>query len=92
MSLVYEIAEALSRAKAPKSPVAIAVKIFIRQRKKVPMETYLSFTDIATVLKTPTRTIYHLHKEGKGPKCTKIGRTFRVSQSDFEAWLEANAQ
>lgn len=56
------------------------------------METYLSFTEIAAVLNTPTRTIYHLHKEGKGPKCTKIGRTFRVSQTDFDAWLEANAQ
>jgi excisionase family DNA binding protein len=56
------------------------------------METYLSFTEIAAVLNTPTRTIYHLHKEGKGPKCTKIGRAFRVSQTDFDAWLEANAQ
>lgn len=56
------------------------------------MDSYLSFSDIATLLNTPTRTIYHLHKVGKGPKCSKIGRTFRVSQADFESWLESNSQ
>ncbi len=54
------------------------------------MEKYLSFTQIADELGVPARTIYHLNQIGKGPKCFKVGRTFRVASKDYEAWLAEN--
>lgn len=54
------------------------------------MEKYMSFAQIAEQLGVPTRTIYHLNQSGKGPRCLRVGRTFRVAQKDFDAWLAEN--
>jgi predicted DNA-binding transcriptional regulator AlpA len=59
-------------------------------KRKFQMEKYLSFTQIADELGVPARTIYHLNQIGKGPKCFKVGRTFRVASKDYEAWLAEN--
>jgi excisionase family DNA binding protein len=56
------------------------------------MTRYLSFDEIADVLGVPVRTIYFLNQQGKGPKTLKVGRTFRVSESDFEAWRNENSK
>lgn len=54
------------------------------------MKKYLSFSEIAERLGVPARTVYHLHATGRGPKCNKIGRTFRVSEQSFAEWLSQN--
>ena len=56
------------------------------------MTKFLNFKDLATELGIPLRTIYHLNKEGLGPKCHKVGRTFLVSREDFDTWLADQKQ
>lgn len=51
------------------------------------MSSYLTFQQIADNLQIPIRSIYQYNKQGVGPKTTKIGRHFRVLESDYEAWL-----
>jgi excisionase family DNA binding protein len=53
---------------------------------------YLNFEEISKELGIPLRTVYHLNQKGLGPKCHKIGRTFLVARSDYEAWLKATEQ
>ena len=55
------------------------------------MTSYLSFEDIARELGVPVRTVYFLNQKGLGPKTLKVGRAFRVSQSDFDSWREGNS-
>jgi excisionase family DNA binding protein len=55
------------------------------------MEKYLSFTEIAELLGIPARTVYHLNQAGDGPKAVRVGRAFRVAQSDLESWLKNNS-
>ncbi len=56
------------------------------------MSDYLNFEDIAKELGIPLRTVYHLNKQGRGPKCHKIGRTYLVSRENYGIWLQANEQ
>jgi excisionase family DNA binding protein len=56
------------------------------------MTKFLNFKDLATELGIPLRTIYHLNKEGLGPKCHKVGRTFLVSREDFDTWMADQKQ
>jgi excisionase family DNA binding protein len=56
------------------------------------MEKYMSFYEIAERLGVPARTVYHLNAVGRGPKCSKIGRAYRVSERSFAEWLAENEQ
>jgi excisionase family DNA binding protein len=46
------------------------------------------YQELAVLLDVPLNTMYRLRKQGKGPRTQVIGRHFRVSKADLEAWLE----
>jgi len=46
------------------------------------------YQELSVLLNIPLNTLYQLRKEGRGPKTQMIGRHFRVSRQDLEAWLE----
>ncbi len=50
--------------------------------------SYLTINEMAEILKIPARTIQYLIQKGEGPEAVKIGRTLRVSQTAFEAWIK----
>ncbi len=51
------------------------------------MEKHYSYTEIAEMLKVPISTLYLFKKEGTGPHTLRVGRHFRVSESDLKDWL-----
>jgi predicted DNA-binding transcriptional regulator AlpA len=53
---------------------------------------FLKLEDIAQDLGMSVRTLYHLNRNGLGPKCLKIGRTFLVSKDDYANWLRSCEQ
>lgn len=52
------------------------------------MEIHFTYTEIAEKLGVPLSTLYEYRKQGTGPKTVRIGRHFRVSESELEQWLE----
>lgn len=54
------------------------------------MEKHYSYTEISEMLKVPISTLYQYKKEGTGPHTARIGRHFRVSESDLKVWLASN--
>jgi excisionase family DNA binding protein len=46
------------------------------------------YQELAVLLDIPLNTLYQLRKEGRGPRTQVIGRHFRVSKDDLQAWLE----
>jgi excisionase family DNA binding protein len=46
------------------------------------------YQELSVLLNIPLNTLYQLRKEGRGPKTQIIGRHFRVSRQDLEAWLK----
>jgi len=47
----------------------------------------LTTEDVLGCLKVNARTLYRLIRSGELP-AVRIGRQWRIRQSDFEAWLE----
>jgi excisionase family DNA binding protein len=54
------------------------------------MEKHYSYTEIAEKLNVPISTLYLYKKEGTGPHTVRVGRHFRVSESDLNVWLATN--
>lgn len=50
-------------------------------------QTFLTTEDLLGCLKVNARTVYRLIRSGELP-AVRIGRQWRIRQSDFEAWLE----
>jgi excisionase family DNA binding protein len=46
------------------------------------------YQELAVLLNIPLNTMYRLRKQGGGPRTQVIGRHFRVSKEDLDAWLE----
>ena len=55
-------------------------------------EKWMTLSDVAEASSLARSTVYYLHKEGKGPKFSRLGRNIRVKRSDFDAWFEANRE
>ena len=53
-------------------------------------EQWMKLSDVADEARLALSTVYYLHKEGKGPKFSRLGRNVRVSRSDFNEWFETN--
>lgn len=48
---------------------------------------FLTTEDVLGCLKVNARTVYRLIRSGELP-AVRIGRQWRIRQTDFEAWLE----
>lgn len=55
-------------------------------------EQWMKLSDVAEASSLALSTVYYLHKEGKGPKFSRLGRNIRVKRSDFDEWFEANRE
>ena len=55
-------------------------------------EEWMTLSDVASEARLPLSTVYYLHKEGKGPKFSRLGRNVRIRRSDFNAWFDANRE
>lgn len=49
--------------------------------------SYLTISEMSTILKIPVRTIQYLIQKGEGPEAIRVGRTIRVSEIAFEKWI-----
>lgn len=49
--------------------------------------SYLTVSEMSTILKIPVRTIQYLIQKGEGPEAIRVGRTIRVSEIAFEKWI-----
>ena len=58
----------------------------IHFRSHMPVEAYLTPTDVLQRLRVNSRTLYRLMGEGQLP-AVRIGRQWRVRPSDFDLWL-----
>ena len=56
-------------------------------RSHVPVEAYLTPSDVLDRLRVNARTLYRLMGEGNLP-AVRIGRQWRVRPSDFDLWLQ----
>ena len=52
---------------------------------------WLSFEDIADDLGIAVQTLYNRRSRGEGPRAHKIGNKLRVRRSDYNEWLELQA-
>jgi hypothetical protein len=52
----------------------------------------LPIADVGLYLDVPLSTIDLLRKQGKGPRCFRIGRRLYVLQSDLRSWLAQMAE
>ena len=52
----------------------------------------MKLSDVAAEAQLPVRTVYYLHRSGKGPKTVRLGRHLRVRRSDYEVWLSAQEE
>ena len=55
------------------------------------LETFLSETQLADLLKVSKRSIQRWRVEGRGPRFRRHGSAVRYALSDALAWSEANA-
>ena len=55
-------------------------------------EQWMKLSDVAEAASLALSTVYYLHKEGKGPKFSRLGRNIRVKRSDFDEWFESNRE
>jgi predicted DNA-binding transcriptional regulator AlpA len=55
-------------------------------------EQWMKLSDVADEARLALSTVYYLHKEGKGPKFSRLGRNIRVKRSDFDEWFESNRE
>jgi excisionase family DNA binding protein len=53
------------------------------------MEQHYSYMEIAEKLNVPISTLYLYKKDGTGPKTRRVGRHFRVSETDLNIWLDS---
>ncbi len=53
-------------------------------------EPWMKLSDVADASGLALSTIYYLHKTGKGPRFSRLGRNIRVKRSDFDEWFESN--
>ena len=53
-------------------------------------EPWMKLSDVADEARLALSTVYYLHKEGKGPKFSRLGRNVRIKRSDFNEWFEQN--
>jgi excisionase family DNA binding protein len=53
------------------------------------MEQHYSYMEIAERLGMPISTLYLYKKQGTGPNTKKVGRHFRVSETDLNNWLDS---
>lgn len=51
------------------------------------MPEYLTTTEVAALLRTPSETVRYWRHVGKGPKSFKVGRRVLYSESDVFAWI-----
>jgi excisionase family DNA binding protein len=56
------------------------------------MNKHHTFSEISAILDIPLSTMYKFHRDGLGPKTVHLGRHFRVSESDLDAWLKTNSK
>lgn len=50
----------------------------------------LSFKWISEKYGIPLSSLYLYNRQGRGPKCVRIGRHFRVSEEALDEWLSSN--
>jgi excisionase family DNA binding protein len=55
--------------------------------RQIETARFLTTEDVLGCLKVNARTLYRLIRSGELP-AVRIGRQWRIRQSDFEAWLE----
>ena len=55
-------------------------------------EQWMKLSDVADEARLALSTVYYLHKVGRGPKFSRLGRSVRVTRSDFNEWFEANRE
>ena len=48
----------------------------------------LSFKWISQNYGVPLSSLYLYNRQGRGPKCVRIGRHYRVSQDSLNEWLD----
>lgn len=55
-------------------------------------EKWMTLSDVAEASSLALSTVYYLHAHGRGPKYSRLGRSVRVTRSDFNEWFEANRE
>lgn len=55
-------------------------------------EKWMKLSDVAAEAQMALSTVYYLHKTGKGPNFSRLGRNIRVKRSDFDEWFESNRE
>jgi len=55
-------------------------------------EPWMKLSDVAEESQMALSTVYYLHKHGRGPKFSRLGRSIRVKRSDFNEWFETNRE
>ena len=56
------------------------------------LDPLLSIEDLAEYLGVPVATIYDWRVDGKGPCGVRVGRHVKFTQSDVQAWIEAQRE
>jgi predicted DNA-binding transcriptional regulator AlpA len=51
------------------------------------MQEQFSFKRISEEYNVPLSSLYLYHRQGRGPKCVRIGRHLRVSEDALREWL-----
>ena len=54
------------------------------------MPEQMSFKRISEIYGIPLSSLYLYNREGRGPKCVRIGRHFRVSPEALDEWLASS--
>lgn len=56
-----------------------------------PADEWLSLVQISDELRVPIRTLYNRRSRGDFARAYRIGKHVRVKRSDYEAWIESQA-
>ncbi len=55
-------------------------------------ETYLTITEVASLLRLAERTVYAMLREGRIPGTAKAGGKWRVHRATLIEWMEAGGE
>ena len=53
------------------------------------LEKLLTPTETAKLLSVSTHSLVKWRKDGRGPRCIKIGQQWRYAQSDIESYIQS---
>lgn len=63
-----------------------------RENERMMMEKdFMTLKEVAERLGVHPNTLRNLVKAGNGPRAVKVGSSYKIRNSDYEAWIEANS-